>query len=169
MDRNAAINTPPIGLLSLLGIKSVGFAPAQLPEQVTPTIDLDPFYYYARARSVTGLTGLINNVGAFPTTAGEWTNDGLQLWYCPWVTANYGAALAAGTTYRISLAAYDTRTGQTYMCGPSETFTAGEAPNVGFRDVWVPPQKALIVWCHRYTAGTPQQFSIQGIRCQLDI
>lgn len=169
MERNAAINTPPIGLLSLLGIKSVGFAPAQLPETVTPTVDLDPYYYYARIRSVTGLTGVINAVGAWPTVAGEWTNDGLQLWYCPYVTINYGAALAAGTTYRVALAAYDTRTGQTYLASQTETFTAGEAPIVGFRDVWVPPQKALVVWCSRYTAGVAVQWSIQGVRAQLDI
>lgn len=117
------INTQPTGLLSVLGIKSVGQNPAVLSDLVQPVVNLDDAYGLGSSSYVQGSIGTLNTIGlnsAFPVVpAGE-----------AWLVHEMGvqsiAVLAAATSYRLAPCVFSQGLNLNLYTGPMQSFIAGE-------------------------------------------
>jgi len=117
------INTQPTGLLSVLGIKSVGTNPAVLTDTVQPVVNLDDAYGLGSSVYLQGSIGTLNTLGlnsAFPVVpAGE-----------AWLVHECGyqsiAALAALTSYRLAPCVFSQGLQLNLYTGPQQSFVAGE-------------------------------------------
>ena len=160
------INAQPSGLLSILGINSVGQNPSILPDVVTPTVALDELYVQNTATVIAGSTSNIAAVGYYnaltPSGQGE-------AFYVSTVAVISGA-LAAGTTYRLALAVMQTSTGNPVWLGPESTITAGELVCMGTRGpLFVPNGYSLGLFASRVVLGTATfaNFYAKAIRVTL--
>lgn len=162
------INRLPGGLLSLLGIKSVGLNPQILADSVQPTIDLGRFYEAYGSQVVTGANGSASGIGVF--YASEWWNQvsNNEVWAVQSVCialAGY-AALPAATTYRARVAIFNPNNGVVVQGAPEAlTFTTGETPLWTLSPdavILVPPGFALGLFVNAATLGTAQVFQTFG-------
>jgi len=112
------INTVPLGLLSLLGLKEQGNAPNALLGQVMPVIDLREFY---AAQLVRTATENVNSTGT-----GGFTSVGTLL--VPqnesWLLLNFSAFRQLGVGEAIDMATVVVKQGKGFQTGD---FAAGAA------------------------------------------
>lgn len=146
------INAQPLGLLSLLGIKSTGDNPRVLPDFVQPTITLDELYGFATSEYVAGSVGSITVAGVTPAFL---TVPPGQAWLVHEVGYQSIAVLAASTTIRLAAAVFSQSSQQIILSPPSETFTTGQQIFVAMnRPVIVPPNFNLGLAVSQATLGT---------------
>lgn len=163
------INSQPVGLLSLLGIKSLGQNPWVLSNEVASTVDLLQLYIAERAQIYGGATIAVNAVG--PYSAPQLAPDPGKILLLSQIQARRSSAIAAATSYRVRLVVYDTQTGFHAACSPTfASGTAGEAPCLGWAGpIIVRPSQAVGLWCEQVTLGTAQTWDIRATGIQLDI
>lgn len=117
------ITTPPRGLISLFGLRDMGAVPADLSEQVAPTIDITEFCLTNR-ESVQLQVNAIAGLG----TSFFGTVPANELWYVHSFTLVV-PTLAAGQSIRLRPVLADS--GLLFVRGASGTATAGERLAVG--------------------------------------
>lgn len=153
------INTPPIGLLGLLGIKSLGVNPSVLPDAVAPTVDLNALYLAAREELLSGATSAISTRGNWPVTNLVVPTN--ELWIVTSAVCTAAAAVIAATTYKVRCAVYDVQSGLPYTTGDLTTVTAGEIPAAPLRGpLIVRPGQGLSVFAESVTLGTASAMNV---------
>lgn len=165
------INRIPNGLLSLLGIKSVGQNPSLLSDTVSPTLDLSAFYFTETASFLGGTTNTANLVGAWAPS--NWTNTTqTETWVVNTVCSWRSAGLPAATAYKLRLGVYDTLTGFVYASGPQASYVAGDLPAVGWcsqqgSPILLRPNQSIAVLVEGVTLGTAVTFDVYGFVTRL--
>ena len=125
------VQTPPEGLLHLLGMKSSGQQPIAFPQVLQPTLELGQLYRAWHQEWSVHSTAQITAVGLWPAAssivpAGE-------LWIAEQVSCTRMAAIAAATTVRIRLAVYEANSGTPMAISPNaNTSTTGEIQTLGW-------------------------------------
>lgn len=152
----------PSGYLELLDAKSNGTTPPDASEFVQPVIDVTAHYALGVQRVATANTGSVATTGFFAAGGSLLIPSG-EIWRVRQVHAS-GAALAAGTTYRIRAGVTNTGLLGSFLLGPDSTSAvATDRPAA----VWEPTFELLLgpgwsfgLWCEQFTAGTAQIFTI---------
>lgn len=157
----------PSGLLGLLNSKSRGQTPAQAEEFVRLTSDISRFYLENVRQQLVGSTSTIN-------LGGSWGASGVgpgrnQIAYVYDATAIRLSALAAGTTYRLSMQYNVIDLALQFTLGEPVTFTAGEFVSVNVRDLWLPPNSQLGVFVYSITLGTAISLPIRADIALVDL
>lgn len=169
------INRVPPGLLSLLGIKSLGMNPAQLADELRGILDLTQLYTEAANETIFGTTPAVNAVGQF-----EFTNTGTrakpnpgELWVVRRVAVAPTAALGAGTTYNVQLCTIHSTYGQvTGMIGQPISATVGASPATGSTEgvpFLVSANTSIALWCNSLTLGVAANFIYTAQICRLQV
>lgn len=163
------INRIPPGLLSLLGIKGTGLNPVLLADELRPIIDTTQAYYAAVSQPYQDVATGLTAVGFFGGTISSPPPG--ELWVFPSATVGFGAALAAGTTYKVRLAVGQLGSGEILHTGPGVAEgTVGSrpiAPDAG--PLYVRPGETLGVWVEAVTLGTAAPVAIFGRRVVLTL
>lgn len=159
------INRIPVGLLSLLGIKSVGQNPVMMPDSVQPVLDLTRFYTIQISEYIAGTSGTANTVGAWPLS--NWQNTTqTELWIVQTASIWRSTGLPAATQYTLRLGVYDVLTGAVVNSSFSATYTVGQIPAVSWCDaesqIVIRPNQALAVLVEGVTLGTAVTFDVYG-------
>lgn len=153
------INTQPLGLLGLLGIKTIGRNPSILPDIVSPIIDIGPLYRAQGAMNLSGATSAVN-------LRGNWTVSNLivppgELWVVESAVLTAAAAVIVGTTYKVRCCVYDVQSGLPYNAGELSTVTAGEIPCAPMNGPFlVAPGQGIGVFAESVTLGTASAFNV---------
>lgn len=158
----------PTALLDLLGMKAGGVTPVELGAQLVSTVDTWALYSLDRLVLKTGTSSALGAAGSiFPSAGTPTTVPAGELWdvWSVVLEVTGGAALAAGTTYRV--APVNARFGLTAaaeLLAPYQSFTVGEKPIVGavFRPgtYLARPTDAILGWAAGVTVGTAVTWDI---------
>ena len=163
------VNRVPPGLLSLLGIKSLGQAPALLSDTIAPTIELLGAYLQANGGFQRLQTGPIAGHGLFPATATPGTGvvPPGRLWACSNITVTSDVPMPAATTFIDVQACYFTSP----VADLSQTFgvqmTPASATAVNERVmasvdgvILIPPNATMSVHVRGGVVGTSVNFNV---------
>lgn len=157
------INRVPPGLLSLLGIKSLGQNPSLLADQVAPILELGNFYLGASSQIVGTTTGTVNATGIWAVAAIQ-PNPG-ELIICSSLFCSTAANLAAATTIRFVPVVFNVQSGLP-ISSPSARLasgTAGERPSSGWEQaVVIAPGQCAGIWVDSITLGTAPDIRVDA-------
>lgn len=156
------VNRLPVGLLSLLGIKSTGLNPSTLLDEVRPTVDLSQYYLSDTWENTFGLTAAANAPGLWAATAIAPPRG--QLWVYDDLVVSVTSNLLAGTTYRVRPIVFDVASSIVMASATtSVTFTAGEQCSIGFgRPVIIRPGETAGAFVEAVTLGTAVALRLSG-------
>lgn len=153
------INTQPVGLLGLLGIKSVGRNPSVLADSVAPTFDMAALYVGAVAENLSGATSAINLRGMWVVSNLVVPNG--ELWIVESCVLTAANAVIAATTYKVRPCVYDVASGLPYHAGELTTVTAGEIPCAPFPAPFlVTAGQGIGVFAESVTLGTASAMNV---------
>lgn len=163
------VQTPPEGLLHLLGMKSSGQQPVAFPQTLQPSLDLGLLYrswhqeWSAHTTAAVGAVGMFGAVGSL-VPAGE-------IWIADQVSLNRVNAMPAATTYRLRLGIYEANTTTPVACSPyAVSATAGEIPFLGWDGpIVLRSGYGLAVLAEAVALGTAQTFYVTFRGCKLAI
>lgn len=142
------INTVPLGLLSLLGLKEQGNAPNSLLGQVMPVLDLREFY---AAQLIRTATEVVNSTGP-----GGFTSVGvLQVPQNEsWLLVNFSAFRALGAAEAIDMAALIVMQGKGFQVGDFAAGVANEFVSTYVRSPQVlPPGSSMGIFTRSQTGA----------------
>lgn len=136
------INRVPPGLLSLLGIKSLGQNPQFLPDTVQVTLAMERLYVSGFAAREVSSTGAFASPGFKATSLAP--NPG-ELMVLDGICGYSLAALGAGTTLKFKIVIADNASGTpTAVLSETASGTAGEIPSCGSDRLVVVPAGSVL-------------------------
>lgn len=144
------INTLPIGLLSLLGIKNGGVNPQYLLPQLAPVLDLSAFYLQQKAELLAPADQVVNAVGSF--LGGAVVVPAGEMWVVHSSVLISAAVLGAGAVLQAGVAFFTdqsagVRVAPQVLAGAGDSFLAGfEGP------ILLPSGYKIGIQATRYTA-----------------
>lgn len=154
------IQRVPVGLLDFLGLKATGQSPTVMPDELVPTVDISQLYAAARWEQSTSTTSTVNLIGFWGTTT--LTVPSGELWLVDSITATSGTLLA-GTTYRLRMGLISANNSNPFVVSDlSQSWTAGERPFFGWRNVIARAGDQLGLVVDSLTLGTALSFDLRA-------
>lgn len=167
------INRVPPGLLSLLGIKSVGQNPALLSELLQPTVELLDLYTEAAIESVTATVGNVNTTGSwnFVTSGTRMRPNPGELWIVRRMTVVPTINLNAGTSYGYIAGVINSTNGGLHgVLGVHASGGPGTRPACGTEVPFIiGPASELTLWVESLTLGIANDFGCNAQITRLQI